>query len=46
MQVQGEWQACTDAYFRGRCVNFHRNALNLQASGMNDRISSLRPIRR
>jgi hypothetical protein len=46
VQVQGEWEACTDAYFRGRCQTFTGDVRNLTIMGMNDSISSLRPSRR
>jgi hypothetical protein len=41
----GSWQACTDAYFRGRCATLNPgNYPSLSAMGLNDRISSLREI--
>jgi hypothetical protein len=45
MRFQGEWEACTDAYYRGFCQTFRGDVRNLQRWGMNDRISSLRPVR-
>jgi hypothetical protein len=45
MQFRGEWEACTDAYYRGFCQTFRDDVRNLQRWGMNDRISSLRPVR-
>ena len=46
MRFQGEWEACTDAYYRGTCVTFRNDIRNLRNTGLNDRISSLRPTRR
>ena len=46
MQFRGEWEACTDAYFRGYCQRFTGDVRNLSNFGMNDRISSLRPVGR
>ncbi|PZO04977.1 MAG: hypothetical protein DCF28_04585 [Alphaproteobacteria bacterium] len=46
MQLRGDWEGCSDANFRGRCVVFRNNVRNLSNVGMNDRISSLRPVRR
>ncbi|RZJ93602.1 MAG: hypothetical protein EON88_14550, partial [Brevundimonas sp.] len=46
MRFVGTWEACTDAYFRGYCQTFTNSVSNLGAYGMNDRISSIRPVRR
>jgi hypothetical protein len=45
-QVRGEsWQVCTDAYFQGRCVVLRPgNYPSLGAMGLNDNISSVRPL--
>ena len=45
MQFRGEWEACTDANFRGYCQRFTGDVRNLSNYGINDRISSLRPVR-
>jgi len=47
-EVRGEsWQVCTDAYFQGRCVVLRPgNYPSLGAMGLNDRISSVRPLDR
>ena len=45
MQFRGEWEACTDAYYRGQCFTFRDDVRNLGNTGLNDRISSLRPVR-
>jgi hypothetical protein len=45
MQMNGSWEACTDANFRGQCQVFSGSVRNLDNWGMNDRISSLRPAR-
>jgi len=43
----GPWQVCTDAYFQGRCVVLRPgNYPSLHALGLNDRISSIRPVDR
>jgi uncharacterized protein YcfJ len=42
----GEWQVCEDAGFRGRCLTLRRGQYpSLGAMGMNNRISSTRPVR-
>ena len=46
MRFRGEWEVCTDAYYRGHCQTFRDDVQNLQRWGINDRISSLRPVRR
>lgn len=46
IQVQGAWEVCTDAYYRGQCQVIDGNARNLDRWGLNDRISSMRPARR
>jgi len=41
----GRWEVCTDAFFRGRCVVLKPGSYqSLSGMGMNDRISSVRPI--
>jgi hypothetical protein len=47
-EVRGEpWEVCTDAYFAGRCVVLRPgNYPSLGAMGLNDRISSIRPVDR
>jgi len=41
----GWWQACEDARFEGQCVTLRPGSYaNLAAMGLNDRISSVRPI--
>jgi Beta/Gamma crystallin. len=43
----GPWQVCTDANFQGRCVVLRPgNYPSLGALGLNDRISSVRPVDR
>ena len=43
----GAWQVCEDAHFEGRCVVLRPgNYDSLRAMGMNDRISSVRPVDR
>lgn len=43
----GSWQVCTDAYFKGRCVVLRPGSYpSVGALGLNDRISSVRPIDR
>jgi uncharacterized protein YcfJ len=42
----GEWEVCDDAYFRGRCVTLRPGQYtSLSSFGMNNRISSARPLR-
>lgn len=43
MRVQGRWEVCTDAEFRGRCRIVEGDVRNLNG-GFNDSISSLRPV--
>ena len=43
---RGAWEVCEDAYYRGRCQIIDGDVRDLGRSGMNDRISSLRPVRR
>ena len=44
---RGRWEVCEDARFSGRCVVLRRgNYPTLASLGMNNRISSVRPIRR
>ena len=41
----GRWEVCTDAGFAGRCVVLRRGSYeSLGGLGMNDRISSVRPV--
>ena len=41
----GTWQVCTDAYFEGRCVVLRPGTFpSLASIGLNDRISSVRPV--
>jgi hypothetical protein len=43
----GSWQLCSDGRFGGRCVNLGPGRYpSLEAMGMNDRVSSIRPARR
>ena len=41
----GTWQICSDAYFRGRCVNLGPGEYpSLSRMGLNDVVSSARPV--
>ena len=41
----GTWEICTDAYFEGRCVVLRPGTYpSLGSIGLNDRISSVRPV--
>ena len=41
----GTWQVCTDAYFEGRCIVLRPGTYpSLGSIGLNDRISSVRPV--
>lgn len=43
---RGQWEVCEDAYFRGRCVTLRPGQYpSLGALGMNNRISSVRPLK-
>jgi Beta/Gamma crystallin len=43
----GSWQVCTDAYFQGRCVVLRPGRYpSLGSMGLNDQISSIRPLER
>ena len=43
---RGVWEACEHAYFRGRCVTLRPGEYrSLNAMGMGDKISSIRPLR-
>jgi uncharacterized protein YcfJ len=43
----GQWEVCDDANFRGQCMVLRRGTYDsLYAMGMNDRISSVRPVAR
>jgi uncharacterized protein YcfJ len=42
---RGRWEVCEDAGFRGRCVVIRRGSYDsLRGLGLNDRISSIRPV--
>jgi len=42
---RGQWEVCVDAFFRGQCVVLRPGQYpSLGAFGMNDRISSVRPV--
>jgi uncharacterized protein YcfJ len=42
---RGQWEVCQDAGFRGHCMVLRRgNYESLNGMGMNDRISSVRPV--
>ena len=44
---RGRWEVCENAQFQGRCTILRRgNYESLSAMGMNDRISSMRPVGR
>ena len=44
---RGQWEACTDAKFEGKCVILRRGSYDsLRQLGINDRISSVRPVAR
>ncbi|MFN3836933.1 MAG: beta/gamma crystallin-related protein [Brevundimonas sp.] len=43
IRVQGRWEVCTDAEFRGRCRVIDGDVRNL-SGGFNDSISSVRPV--
>ena len=41
----GQWEVCEDANFRGRCMVLRRGSYeSLRGMGLNDRISSVRPV--
>lgn len=41
----GRWEVCSDAGFQGRCMVLRRGSYDsLSGMGMNDRISSVRPV--
>jgi len=41
----GSWQVCSDAYFRGRCVNLARGEYpSLRSMGLENAVSSARPV--
>jgi len=43
---RGQWEVCDDAYFRGRCVTLRPGQYpSLASLGMDNRISSVRPVR-
>ena len=42
---EGQWQICSDAYFRGRCVTLGPgNYPSLRSMGLNDAVSSVREL--
>ena len=42
---RGRWEVCTDARFEGKCVVLRRGDYeSLRSLGLNDRISSVRPV--
>ena len=42
---RGRWEVCTDARFEGRCVVLRKGSYDsLSGLGMNDKISSVRPV--
>ncbi|MDB5817064.1 MAG: hypothetical protein JWQ11_704 [Rhizobacter sp.] len=43
IRVDGPWEVCTDANFRGRCTIIQGPVRSLNDFGMNDQISSVRP---
>jgi uncharacterized protein YcfJ len=44
---RGQWEVCTDARFGGSCMVLRRGSYeSLSGMGMNDRISSVRPVGR
>jgi hypothetical protein len=42
--LSGTWELCDDDHFRGRCITVDRDVPKLDRMGMDDRISSVRPI--
>lgn len=46
VRVQGRWEVCTDANFRGRCRIIDGDVRNLAPLGLDRNISSLRPVGR
>jgi hypothetical protein len=46
LQVIGTWQLCDGPNFTGRCVTVSQNVPNLTSYGMNNRVSSARPLGR
>ncbi|MEM7767539.1 MAG: beta/gamma crystallin-related protein [Pseudomonadota bacterium] len=44
--LSGRWEVCTDPGFRGRCEIIDYDAAQLTRIGLNDKITSLRPIGR
>ena len=45
-RVQGRWQVCTDANYRGQCFVYDYDESNVSTNRINDQITSLRPIGR
>lgn len=46
LRLQGSWEVCTEADFRGTCRTITSDTADLRWSPLNDRIASLRPARR
>ena len=44
VKVAGTWQLCDGPNFTGRCVTVSQDIPNLAAYGMNNRVSSARPV--
>jgi uncharacterized protein YcfJ len=43
---RGQWEVCSDANFRGQCMVLRKGSYeSLRGMGMNDRISSVRPVK-
>ncbi|MGH9380498.1 MAG: beta/gamma crystallin-related protein [Thermoanaerobaculia bacterium] len=41
---RGVWELCEKVNFGGRCVTLDRSVSDLDAYGMRDRVSSVRPV--
>ena len=44
--LAGAWQFCSDADYRGRCVVLDRDEVDLANYGLNNAVSSFRPVHR
>lgn len=44
--ISGTWELCDDDVFKGRCITVSRDEPKLDRLGMDDRISSARPLSR
>jgi hypothetical protein len=44
VQVIGTWELCDGPDFTGRCVTLSQNVPNLGAYGLNNRVTSARPV--